>query len=303
MRISSQSIINSIAHSIRTVRTEYEKKQVQISLGRKYEKRSDAPVSAAHASRLEREGSAQAQWSLNIGVAQTWAQVSESSLDRLLDCLQRSKELAVQANDATQPDGNLSILAEEINGILEDVLMTTNTTFADGYLFAGTAAATQPVTATRIDGRITAVAYENSGLRRKVQMGATATVEYGYTTSGRGGVFADPAAGVDILQVLIDFRDELEVGAGPSAGTLQDLQDGLEHVLSKVTENGIDQRRLKGLEDNASEVDDAITVRLAEVRDVDLAEALIELNDLQFSLEASLQMAVRINQLSLLDFI
>lgn len=304
MRISDDSIINAITRTISTVREDYERKQIQISTGRAYVQRSDDPVAATDASQLAREKTAQGQWATNVDSALTWSRVTEGSLTEILSSLQRARELGVQANDGTQPVTNYDNIAEEVDGIIEDLLIFSSTKYANGYLFSGTDADTKPFAATRdVDGTITAVTYQGTGTKRNVQVGDGVTTTYGELAGGTDGALEATAKGVDTFGALITLRDELRAGAAPADTTLQGIQDSLDHVLEKVVDNGIEQRRFTRLNENITTVDLSLHQRLAAVQEVDIAQALTEMSDLESSLQASLQMAARIGKFSLLDFI
>lgn len=129
-----------------------------------------------------------------------------------------------------------------------------------------------------------------------------------------GDSFAiDPSDQQDLFATLDNLVDALESGAGSAAAnaqlhqtlntTLADLDQGLEHVLGVRTEVGA---RLNALE-NQGEVNDDFLLHMqelvADIDGLDYAEAASRLSEGLMTLQAAQQSFVRVQNLSLFNYL
>jgi len=302
IRTTTTSMHQALGQALQQNRNNYSQKQIQVASGQKFLKRSDDVASASQASQIESQRQDTLQYQRNVQLANTWTQVSGARLDQMLANMQRSNELTVQANTGIMDDKGRKQLSKEIDSILEDMLQIGNSRHADAYIFGGTISDQEPLTASRdADGNITAVTYNGNSSERKVQISDGQTATYGHPGNGSRGVFA--TADIDIFDSLIKLRNQLASGEQPDESVSKGVQAGLEHVISKVVEGGLQQQRLTTLSNGMTSENLALKSRVAELADLDLAKAFTELTQLESSLQVSLQMSARINQMSLMNYI
>jgi flagellar hook-associated protein 3 FlgL len=82
----------------------------------------------------------------NISQATTIANVSDSALSSANDLLNRLTSIAEQGSSSTATAASNASLAEQVQGIAEQMVGLANTTFSGQYVFGGDSATTQPYT-------------------------------------------------------------------------------------------------------------------------------------------------------------
>jgi flagellar hook-associated protein 3 FlgL len=279
--------------------------QMRIALGRQHLRRSDDPSSASTAAVLRQQQDFNEQWKFNANHAIDWTRATEGRVTEVVEIMQRTHELAVQAGDGTLNDNDRNRIAQEIDGMLETLFMIGNIRHRDIYIFAGTHSDQPPLTVNRDpSGSITSVTTAPvPASLREVQVGESAIVQYGLLADGEGGLFRDSISGSDVFQTMIDLRDTLGAGAPPGDALLADVNVAMNHSIGRLVETGVLQQRFETLGTHFDTVGVQLSNRLGEIDDLDLSKALNELSQLEFSLQASMQMASRLHALHLTNFL
>lgn len=305
MRIASHSAAQALGRAVAERKAELHEQQIQISSGRKYQLRSEATVDAARAAQLHQTESISSQFLRGVQRGGEWSTVTESKLDAILGLANRSREISLTAGDATMDDQARKGLALELDGILEDLVGYANTKHNGAALFGGTRANTDPVQVTRnAEGQINGISYTaDTDTPRSVQVDETTVVEYGIPATGSQGLFADSATGRDLLTTIMTIRDDVGAGNSVPDFTLEKLEKAFDGVTQALVGTGLQQSRFQSLEKRYQEEAVQTNQQLSDVEDVDLAESIGRLSELEASLEASMRMAANVGQLSLSKFI
>ncbi|OVE77391.1 flagellar hook-associated protein 3 [bacterium F16] len=304
MRIAHTTLVDNLAQAVKDQKSLLAQSQIQIASGQRNLRRSDDTAAAREISTLENDQTQETQYQKNIDHAVFWSQVTDGKLDNLNSLAQRIQELSVAARNGTQPDSYRKDLAEEANNILEDIYNLANTTVDGVPIFGGTDTANAPFTATRdAAGDITAVTFNANNLLRKVQIGATATAEYGVAGGGADGVFESTDKATNLFTTIANLRDVLRTGEVPDDPTAQAVEVATDNVIDKVVDNGLKQKRFQGLAEKFLDVEMERRNRISQLKDVDIAQAAIELSQMQASYQASLQVAARIGSMNIMNFL
>lgn len=305
MRIASHTLADTLANSVAKNQMEYGAEQIRISSGKAYQKRSENCDDAARAAGLQQSRALAAQFQSNIQQATAWTSVTESRLTSIVDQMARVQEIGVEGNDSTLTGSAREALAQELDGLLEDLLAQANAQYDDAPVFGSTGAASEPVAATRdANGRLLGVTYAaGTDTARSVQANGTTSVAYGTCATGPDGVFADSASGRDLFQSVIDLRDQIRTGGAVTDTTLAAVADSCTGATQALLRTGLQGNRLATLEQQAGDLDVVQQKRLSELTDTDLASAISRLSELEASLQASLQMASSVGDMSLAKYI
>jgi len=305
MNISTLSLQDQLHRSIEQRNRALASAQIQLSTGKKYIRRSENPAETSEAARIRAAQRVNQQWTRNVGRGMDWSRVTEGRLDEGIDIIQRTNELAVQSGDATMTAADRQRIATEVDAMLESMVAIANTTHQGSYLFGGIHSDSPPIQVTRDpSGQITSLTPAAVAWReRQAQVGDNEQLRYGATAGGPQGVFVDSASGIDVIQSMLDLRDQLLSGQAATPTDLTNMSASLDQLTSRLVESGVDMNRLEGLETQQTKRDLSFEERLSDVDDVDLAKALTNLSQLEISLQATLQVASRLNQISLIDFI
>lgn len=147
MRVSTRGAFLQGLDAMQRLQQALDRTQRQISSGRRLLTPSDDPIAASRALELREAISRLDQFDRNGNIATNRLAQEEQALGSVNNVLQRVRELALQANNATQSDESRALIAVEMRQRLDQLVQLANQQDGDGhYLFSGNLADTQPVT-------------------------------------------------------------------------------------------------------------------------------------------------------------
>ena len=166
MRVTNDTLRQVFLNALELAQRRVEETQTQVSTGLRIQQPSDDPVSAARIRELEASVSRLDQYQANGIIAQNRLALSEEVLTSVMDNLQRVRELAVQANNATQGAESHRAISLELKQRLESLISLANSTDSSGrYLFSGFSEDTRPFVQNG-----TSVAYNGDQGQRMLQV-------------------------------------------------------------------------------------------------------------------------------------
>ncbi|MCP5304045.1 MAG: flagellar hook-associated protein FlgL [Chromatiaceae bacterium] len=299
MRISTAQIFQQSVDAMLTQQRQLSETELQVASGKRILRPSDDPSAAVRVLDLNEAEKRITQYQRNADAAVARLDQEESALTGIEDLLQRVRELAVQgASDSVGAEGRQAIAAE-VRELMGSFLRLANSRDANGeYLFAGYQSLTQPFVHDGTGG----FTYQGDDGQRMVEIGAGREI----ATGDPGQIFMDFAAAgggtTNIGEVLYDLAASLEAGNGyPEA--LTDIDTAfttLDNTRAKIGArmNAIDEQR--GVNDT---FDLAVKDVRSTLEDLDYAEAISRFNQQMTALQASQQAFVRIQDLSLFNFL
>jgi flagellar hook-associated protein 3 FlgL len=146
-----------------------------ISTGLAFTTASQNPVGAGLVAGYNQVLAQSQQYTSNGTSATESLNTEASALTQLQDQLQSLRDLALEANNATESPSDLSAIAAQVQQIQGSILSVANTQDGEGnYIFAGYSTQTQPFTQTA-----TGASYSGDQGQRQVQIGAGQTVVVG----------------------------------------------------------------------------------------------------------------------------
>jgi len=300
MRLSTSQIFQQAVSSMQSKQTDMAKTQMQLSTGKNNLSPSDDPAAATRIMDLNNVIETNSQYQRNADFANTRLFMEEAVLTEVGDILQRTRELSVQANNDTLSATDRQSIAFEVRENIGALVQLANSTDATGeYLFAGFKTDTVPFT----DDGAGNFTYEGDQGQRNLQIGARRQVAIGDSGNDVFMKVDDGAGGVNsMFSALYDFVTDLEANT-PSATTLTRLDSALDSVLSTRTSVGA---RLNTIE-NQKSANDSFSLLLQENRssleDLDYAEAVSRFERQLLALQASQQTFVKIQGLSLFNYL
>jgi flagellar hook-associated protein 3 FlgL len=160
--------LNQLESSIATT-------QNGISTGLAFTTASQNPVGAGLVAGYNQVLAQSQQYTANGNSATGSLNTEDSALTQLQDQLQSLRDLALEANNATESPSDLSAIATQVQQIQGSLLSLANTQDGEGnYIFAGYATQTQPFAQSS-----TGATYSGDQGQRQVQIGAGHTVVVG----------------------------------------------------------------------------------------------------------------------------
>ena len=160
--------LNQLESSIATT-------QNGISSGLAFSTASQNPVGAGLVAGYDQVLAQSQQYTSNGQSATGSLNTEDSALTQLQSQLQSLRDLALEANNATESPSDLSAIATQVQQIQGSILSLANTQDGEGnYIFAGYSTQTQPFAQTA-----TGATYSGDQGQRQVQIGAGQTVVVG----------------------------------------------------------------------------------------------------------------------------
>ncbi len=306
MRISTSYISQQSLSTMLQQQTDLAKTQLQISTGERIVSPSDDPVGAVKILDIERQINLSQQYLDNADTAENKLTTTDGSLESAVNIIQRIRELGVQAlNDTNSASARVAI-ATEISELNNELLGLANTTDSNGeYIFAGYQSDTKPFTSLT-SGYIPTSPGPGDG-QRSIRVGDGYSVTVNEPGNTVFVVSHDINTSQSIFETINDFVSDLNantVGTASANGAILDnLDNGLNAIMDARTRIGtrlsaIDQQRK--INEN---VGFSMKTTLSQVKDLDYAEAISKLNLQTAGLQAAQQAYVKVQGLSLFNYL
>jgi len=298
MRVTTNTFPDSLLRHLQRVTKDMNALNEQVATGQRISQVSEDSASANRILDMQEEKNRITQFSRNAARAQNINNTTISQLQNLIDISDRAGELAVLADGLKGEDG-LRAYAEEIDELLQHAMQSANARFNGEYLFGGTDSGDAPFVATTdADGDITAVAYD----------GAADGPEFHLSETGKIKPFTDGATNqqfADFINRLISLRDALETGDGTqvTTGIRTDLELSEDDLIFALSRQGSIQMRIDFDQNLNEQRYTDLEENISAEADVDIAQTVVRLTQVQNAYQASLRSAGQVLNQSLLDYI
>jgi flagellar hook-associated protein 3 FlgL len=294
IRITQRQIVSRSLTAMQTSAARVARSQELLSTGRLINRPSDSPTGTNTAMRLREQLAANAQYSRNASDGRAWLGRTDNTLTGMIDSTRRARELVLQgASTGSIGPQAREALATEIEQIRDSVLSLANTQHLGRPLFGGTTAGSQaydPATGAYVGEPAPSQVSRTVGDGISVRINTT-------------GPEAFDLNGTDLFGILADAADRLRTNPGQLSTTLDDL----DAVMKKMTTALADVGTRYGRVDAALATVDSATLdlqsNLAEVENVDIAKAVVDLQLHEVAYQGALGATARVIQPSLLDFL
>lgn len=299
---STSSFYERSLSQLANLRASAERSQNQIATGVRLERGSDDPLAASRLRALAREDRMADVRDTNADSAVATLETASSVITQMSDRIIRARELAVQAGSNTLGDNDRELIAIELDEIRNSLIDLANQTDASGNpLFGGRA----PAPAFSDDGS-GAIVYNGSSEVDTVEIGLGVEIERGVT--GPNVVqFSANGAQTDAFAFIAQLTADLRGASADPAAAARDAAIGFEGALDSMSRSqtvlGARLAWIDTVQFGAVARDEARTQEQSELGDVDLAEAITQLQQTLTTLEASQASFARVSSLSLFDLI
>jgi flagellar hook-associated protein 3 FlgL len=297
MRISDSMLQSNFLSNLNNSKEKMQKLQTQVASNNKVNNPSDSPSGAAKIMRFNANISQTKDFIKNVDNSTAFLQESITSLEYILD---ETTKVLVNLTEVENPrnDSNLNSFADQIDASLNIILESANTEFNGQFVFGGTDDSQSPYGYSDDNSAIELKVDDVSG-ERKVKISKNITQKLNVTGSDLFGNLD----GTDIFNKLIEIRDNLRNGIKPTDEDVQTIEDFSTSVRNHLSEAGNVSNKL----DASSEIlsNQVLTLEdlVSKEREVDLASAMIDLQNYDYSLQLSYKMSSMFLAKSILDYI
>jgi flagellar hook-associated protein 3 FlgL len=143
MRVTLNMLYNKLVENIHQSMGRLQELQTKISTGKKIGKSSDDPIGSIRALYNRTNLGEIEQFEKNIQDITTNFNISEQSLQEVINKLREARIVAIQGANETSSEGRRAI-ADTINELIKGMLEVGNTEYGGRYLFGGTKTQAQP---------------------------------------------------------------------------------------------------------------------------------------------------------------
>jgi flagellar hook-associated protein 3 FlgL len=293
MRVTHLGSHQAAVHRLTGSLSDFAATQDRLSTGKRLRRASDDPTGMARALELRASLRTRDHELRNADDGTMWVNLADTRLQSAVEHLQRARELAVRGATFTNADERNAI-AREVESLRAGMVELANTRHQGRGLFAGfsTNDAVENVggvwtyqgDAGQVNRRI--------GEAEVVSVNVTGDVAFGFTS------------GKDVFTVLDDF--EAALVANDTSGieaAIAELDTSMSTVLESLATLGATGSRIGSAHNRIMDDIGAIKSQLSNVEDVDLAEAVMDLQMQESAYQAALAAFARSSQSSLVDFL
>lgn len=293
MRVTHLGAHQAALTRLGTRLSEYSTTQERLSTGKQLTRSSDDPIGMNRALELRATLSAREQESRNATDGQMWLDLADTKLQDVVTQIQRARELAVRGATYTGTQEREAI-ALEIGHLRDDIVALANSQHQGRGLFSGFHAgdAVQKVAGTWTYTGDAGQINRRVGENEVVTINVTADVAFGFSSG------TDVFTILDNLEAALYAEDTAAVETG-----IAGLDTSLQTVLGGLGIIGAKTNQLEAAAARTSNDIQTITEQLSSLEDVDIAEAVMDLELQKTAYEAALAAFSRSSQTSLIDFL
>lgn len=312
-RIGNSQLTQKILNQLGSQLKRQEQLFTQISSNKKITKVSDDPIAASRIMSLRESLERNSQYESVANGSDVWTNISAQSLDDAISTWERVNEIAISGADGSKNAVDRVGMAEELEQLLQHLVQIGNTTLGGKYIFSG---GKTDVPAFKFEtdantGRITGVFYQGDSHVRTVKTKDSGSIEFSVSGSNAGnvdkkGTFIDTNQNINAFNTLIDLRDKLLSndisGITGNGGIIEGITDVGQSFNSAQVRIGGAQEIIALDKNRIIEENTELEQFLSKEEDADVAQLIMELNNVQNVYEAALASGGRILQLSLLKY-
>ena len=228
----------------------------------------------------------------------------ESTLSQSSDILVQAKETALEMSSGTMTEDERETAATEIETLIHQLLGLANSQHLDNYLFSGTEVTTAPF---ELDdtGPVWTVTFmgDNEAIDIQINDALTQTINIDGEEVFMGSV-GGATTGTDLFETLINLRDALLADDIEAVqAEIDNLDAGHNQLLNARADVGL---RINNLNKNGDRLELYIinlTEQLSFVEDADSIKAIEDLTLAEVTMQATLQTATLISQITILNYL
>ncbi|GED67574.1 flagellar hook-associated protein FlgL [Brevibacillus reuszeri] len=271
--------------------------QDQLSSGKKISKPSEDPVVAARGMFYRSSLMENDQYKRNVDEAQSWMNMTDSTMDEMGSILKRVKELLVYSGDGAVSPDDLKTMASEVQELKMHMGTLANQQINGKYIFAGTDTDKAPFDATAKGGAGDFVSTNSSPINLEVSQNVFVT-----SNTNAQNIFNYPDNANNIFTLLNGIITELSNGR--SATQFQTaMNNQFDKLLAERATLGASVNRVELIAERLNTSEVSITGLMSKNEDADMAKVMTNLKTQESVHSAALGSGARIIQPTLLDFL
>ena len=325
MRISTNSIMRNYRTNLGKSTVRMNESREKVLTERKFTKASQDPAGANKAFQLRREYLKNQDYLHNIEVAQGQLAATESSLMQVNEMGKQVNGDVLRALSGTTSNEVRTAIAQNLEETAESIVMSMNIKYGDKFLFGG--ASTKEVPFKLEDGKLLYRGAEVNGTGIDLEKMAEETnyldLGFGLKKDGSGNIIKGTAYNIsnpgiealgygvkdgvnqNMVSQILDMAAELrkdDFDEEKLRTISSHFDESMRRNLEKITQLGSTTKFLEHTETRLKDSELNLNQKIADVENVDLAEAMTEFSWAEYAYNAALKVGNSILSQSFIDF-
>ena len=297
-RVTNQGLMVTAQRNLQQSLSQLAKIQNTAGTLKRIDQPSDDPSGTADSLRIRAEQASTSQYARNITDGNSWLSVADTALSKTNELMKKVRDLTVQgANDGALSPLQKEAIAVELESLRAELMTTANTEYLGRNIFAGNSTAGVAFTDSNAVPPALPYTSTSSGsiVERRIATNTTIRVDAdGVAAFGEG----DASMFKLVDNIIADLRSGVNVNA-----RLNEIDSRSSAILGQLGAVGARQAQvLKAQGANMSE-SVSLEAQRAEIEDVDLGQAILELKAQELNYQAALSVTSRALQQNLMDFL
>jgi flagellar hook-associated protein 3 FlgL len=303
MRVTNNMMTDSLVRYLTAQNEALYERQTIIASQKRINRPSDDPIGMGKVLDYRQTLSSIEQYETNIQRGQERLEITEITLDLVDELLQGVRAIAMTEAGGTTESRQLT--AEEVKNLFDQVLDLANSKLNGNYMFSGYQTQTAPFSrddtlATTFD-QFT-VTYNGDAGETRFIVGQN--TEITIDTDGRPLFQNAAAGGINIFDAMRDLIVALETDDTVAISDQADLIDnGRKQINNLRAANSPVLYQLEISKSHWENYKPKIQELLAQEEEVDVTQAVVELQSIELAYQTTLATTARITQQGLIDFL
>jgi flagellar hook-associated protein 3 FlgL len=269
----------------------------QVSTGKSVNVPSDNPAASADMVQNTMETANVDQYTQNVTGLLSSVQASDSALSSVVTSLTQAVSLGTQGANGTNSAANQQAIAQQVQGILSDVVSQANLSYQGSYLFGGTASTTTPYAAD--SSSPSGYTYNGNDDTNSVAIGDSTSLQVNLPGSQ---IFSNSS--VNVLQSLSSLVTALQSGNTSAISTATTgVTTALNYVDQQRVFYGNAESQLNSQETYLQQETVNLSSQQTSLVGVDMAQAATTLSQAEVANSAALAAAAKVLPNTLLSYL
>lgn len=296
MRVTDSFRYEIYKNSLNVMKSQLDKLGQEVSSGKKILDPSDDPVGSAEAVRLQTQQDQNSQYVKNLTQLTTLGSMYETSANSVSDILSNAKQLATTMASSTQDRSTRAIAAQEVQGMIDQLVTVGNTKVGGTYIFGGKKSNT-PAFTLNADYSVT---FNGTSDVPKIEVSKGNTQNLGFS----GQTFFGYQGGSDVFAALKGLKTALENNDQTGiTNSIDSISSGVDLVANDLASVGNYNKMATNLTDTLNSNNIALKTTMSGITDVDTAQAYSDYTTLSTAYEASLSILSKMQAMNVLNYL
>ncbi len=291
MRVTTTQMFNAATYNINKNKDKFYQAQEALITQKRINRPSDDPAGASQVSDVKNSMSRVEQYARNIERTRSFTDTTEIALSQVVGELNNVLDLAVDINGGISSTVDFEVAALQVDSYFSNMIQSANTKDGDRYIFSGF--------------RTTTASFDSAG-NYMGGSGESIEIEITHDSFLKANLCGDDVfkGPVDVFQSVTDMRSAINASDQDQIKALiPQVKAALDQIIAMRSGIGNKSVRLDAAVENNFSLEEAYTEILANVEDIDIAEATTEYAYQEQVYQATLMVSSQIIQQSILDFI